>query len=76
LAVPYSKLIKKVQGMKTRCLKENIYVSKYAQNSLVYPLAETDFSVGIMQENHRLLKTASYDHIPRNDKRRQKQMTE
>jgi hypothetical protein len=55
---------------------ENIYVSKYAQNSLVYTLAGTDFSVEIVQENCRLLKTASYAQVPINDKRRQKQMTE
>jgi hypothetical protein len=72
LAVPYSKLMKKIKGVKTRCLKENIYVSKYAQDSLVYTLAGTDFSVGTVQENRRLLKRASYARVPRNDKRRQK----
>jgi hypothetical protein len=52
--------MKKVKGVKTRCLKENIYVSEYAQDSLVYTLAGTDFSVGTVQKNCRLLKRASY----------------
>jgi hypothetical protein len=68
--------MKKVQGVKTICLKENIYVSEYAQNSVVYTLAGTDFSVGTVQENRRLLKTASCAHVPRNDKRKQKHKTE
>jgi hypothetical protein len=64
--------MKKVQDVKTRCFDENMYVSEYAQNSLVYTPAETNFSVGTAQENHWLLKTASYAQVLENDKRRQK----
>jgi hypothetical protein len=38
-------------------LKKIFTYPEYALNSLVYTLAGTDFSVGTVQENHRLLET-------------------